>query len=58
MHPSEIKLARLELGLTIKEMADRLGVNRDTYSQWETGRRAIPAVGVTAIRWLRNGKVM
>lgn len=57
MTPAEIKANRQSLGLTIQQMADSLGVDRDTYSQWERGRRKLPAVGVTAIRWLVAGKV-
>ena len=38
-------------------MADKLGVHRETYSQWERGRRELPAIGATAIRWLVAGKV-
>lgn len=58
MTPDEIKQARQALGLNIQEMAGHLGVNRDTYSQWEKGRRKLPAIGGTAIRWLVAGKVI
>lgn len=58
MTTNEIKAARQSLGLTIQQMADRLGVDRDTYSQWERGRRKLPAIGVTAIRWLATGKII
>lgn len=57
MTSNEIKAARQSIGLTIQQMADRLGVDRDTYSQWERGRRTLPAIGITAIRWLVAGKV-
>lgn len=53
----EIREARRELGLTVKQIADKLGVHRDTYSKWERGAQKIPAIGATAIRWLVNGKV-
>ena len=57
MNGNEILEARQKMGLTIKQMADKLGIHRDTYSKWERGVQKIPAVGVTAIRWLVNGKV-
>jgi len=53
----EIREARLSLGLTVQQMADMLGVHRDTYSKWERGVQKMPAIGATAIRWLVNGKV-
>lgn len=53
----EILEARQSLGLTVQQMADKLGVHRDTYSKWERGVQKIPAIGATAIRWLLNGKV-
>ena len=57
MTAEQIKQARLTLGFSIQEMADRLGVDRDTYSKWERGERKLPAVGITAMRWLVAGKV-
>lgn len=57
MSSDEIREARRELGLTVKQIADKLGVHRDTYSKWERGAQKIPAIGATAIRWLVNGKV-
>ncbi|MNG70304.1 helix-turn-helix protein [compost metagenome] len=57
MNGSDIFVARQKLRLSVKQMADKLGVHRDTYSKWERGVQKIPAVGVTAIRWLVNGKV-
>ena len=53
----DILEARQKLGLTVQQMADMLGVHRDTYSKWERGVQKIPAIGATAIRWLVNGKV-
>ena len=53
----EILEARKALGLTVQQMADKLGIHRDTYSKWERGAQKIPAIGATAIRWLANGKV-
>lgn len=57
MTNEQVKRARLTLGLTVQQMADKLGVHRDTYSKWERGVQKIPAVGATAIRWLINGKL-
>ena len=53
----EILEARQSLGLTVQQMADKLGIHRDTYSKWERGVQKMPAIGATAIRWLVNGKV-
>jgi len=32
-----IKNRRIELGLTMKEVADKVGVNEGTISRWESG---------------------
>lgn len=53
----DILEARQKLGLTVQQMANMLGIHRDTYSKWERGVQKIPAIGATAIRWLVNGKV-
>ena len=57
MTNEQVKRARLTLGLTVQQMADMLGIHRDTYSKWERGAQKIPAIGATAIRWLVNGRV-
>ena len=57
MTNEQVKRARLTLGLTVQQMADKLGVHRDTYSKWERGVQKMPAIGSTAIRWMMNGKV-
>lgn len=57
MNGNEILEARQKMGLTIKQMADKLGIHRDTYSKWERGVQKMPAIGSTAIRWMMNGKV-
>jgi putative zinc finger/helix-turn-helix YgiT family protein len=36
--PAQIKAIREKLGLTQREMADRLGVGDKTYTRWESGR--------------------
>lgn len=43
-----LKRARLELGLTQKELAERLGVAKVTVASWESGRRR-PSVGVVSL---------
>ena len=57
MTNEQVKRARLTLGLTVQQMADKLGVHRDTYSKWERGVQKMPAIGATAIRWMLSGKV-
>ena len=57
MTNEQVKRVRLTLGLTVQQMADKLGVHRDTYSKWERGVQKMPAIGATAIRWLVNGRV-
>ncbi len=39
MRWQEIRKLRAHLNLTQQQMADRLGVPRNTYKQWELGRR-------------------
>ena len=57
MNVHEIFEARQKLRLSVKQMAHKLGIHRDTYSKWERGVQKMPAIGATAIRWLVNGKV-
>ncbi len=57
MTPAEIKATREGLGLNITQMAALLGVDYDTYSQWERGRYKLPALGVTLFRWLAEGRI-
>lgn len=56
MTAEEIKQARESLGLNKKQMAERLGVDRDTYYKWEAGKQRLPAVGVTAIKLITSGQ--
>lgn len=46
MTPDQFREARLRLGLTQSEMADRLGIDGEhrarTVRRWESGERAIP----------------
>lgn len=58
MSPGEIREIRIKLGLSIQEIADKLGVNRDTYSKWERGKQRIPAIGETAMKWLSANRII
>lgn len=49
MTPSE---ARIDLGLSIAEMARTLRIHRQTWVKWERGEQHPPAVAVTAMRLL------
>lgn len=40
MDPKEIRLLRKKLNLTLKEFADKVGVNIMTIYRWETGRNS------------------
>lgn len=58
MTPAEILQARQSLGLSVNVMAQRLGIDRNTYGKWERGEQRAPAIAATAIRWLVAGKVL
>lgn len=40
MNASELKEARLRLGLNIQQMSDAMGVHRSTWTKWERGERS------------------
>lgn len=42
MQTTKIKLQRLQLGLTLEKMAERLGVKQRTYQRYEKGEREMP----------------
>tara|TARA_R110002167_G_scaffold356130_1_gene570798 strand:+ start:488 stop:778 length:291 start_codon:yes stop_codon:yes gene_type:complete len=42
METTKIKLQRLQLGLTLAKMAERLGVKQRTYQRYEKGEREMP----------------
>lgn len=42
MRGSEVRAARLALGLSNTELAERLGVRADTLRRWESGRDPVP----------------
>jgi transcriptional regulator with XRE-family HTH domain len=48
--PEELKRLRLRLDLTQTELADQLGVARNTVTRWETGARKIAPPIAIAIR--------
>ena len=58
MTKEQIKQARQELGLSVNAMAQRLGIDRNTYGKWERGEQRAPAIAATAIKWLVAGKVL
>ena len=58
MTPIEIKQARQQLGLSVNAMAQRLGIDRNTYGKWERGEQRAPAIAATAIRWLVAGRIL
>jgi transcriptional regulator with XRE-family HTH domain len=57
MTSSQILQARQSLGLSVNAMAQRLGIDRNTYGKWERGEQRAPAIAATAIKWLLSGKV-
>lgn len=58
MTPAEILQARQSLGLSVNAMAQRLGIDRNTYGKWERGEQRAPAIAATAIKWLTAGRVL
>jgi len=49
MTSEELKKARENLGLSIREMSELLGTPYRTYQDWELGNRRIPGICETAI---------
>ena len=58
MTKEQLKQARQSLGLSVNAMAQRLGIDRNTYGKWERGEQRAPAIAATAIRWLVAGRVL
>ena len=58
MTAQQLKQARQQLGLSVNAMAQRLGIDRNTYGKWERGEQRAPAIAATAIRWLVAGRVL
>jgi transcriptional regulator with XRE-family HTH domain len=58
--PAELKRLRLRLDLTQTELADQLGVARNTVTRWETGARKIAppiAIAIRAVAQRLRGRV-
>ncbi len=56
MTPSELKEARLRLGLTQTQMAGALATPFRTYQDWEGGISRIPGVVDLAIQFVESAK--
>lgn len=52
MIPEKLTKARLELGLSPVGMAKAMGVPYDTYKDWQSGRRSMPAVAIRCLELL------
>lgn len=46
MTPADFRAARLKLGLTQDQLAQRMGVGKRTIYHWEYGSRHIPMIAV------------
>ena len=58
MTPKQLTATRNKLGLSPTEMAKAMGVSYDTFKNWQSGRRAMPAVAVRCVQLLvKNPKV-
>ncbi len=57
MTASELKEARLRLGLSQSKMADALATSVRTYQGWESGRYEIPGVVSLALQWVELAKL-
>ena len=58
MTASELKAWRVRLGLREVEAARTLGVPAQSYRNWEDGRRAVPPLAVTLIRYIDRFGIM
>jgi len=52
MTPEELKALRARLGLTQQELAEKVGVARNTINRWEMGIRSIPEPVVRLMDYL------
>lgn len=52
MTSTELKEARLRLGLTQTQMADALATPFRTYQDWEGGTSRIPGTVALAVKWV------
>lgn len=51
-----LKAARVTIGLTQSELADKLGVSRESVTAWETGKTEVKPCVVYAICYLSGLK--
>ena len=56
MTPSEFKVARQALGLSIRKCAAFLGRNPRTIQRWEAGELNVPTAEALLLNWLVNGE--
>lgn len=57
MTPDDLRDTQQRLGLSYRDMAARLGVNRNTYMNWLQGRTRVPSmVGMAVITLLANAE--
>ena len=54
MTNSQLKQARLALGLSIAEMAKALNTPYRTYQDWELGNRRVPGIVAVAVEALKK----
>jgi len=57
MTSEDLKALRTRLGLTQVELAERIGVARNTINRWEMGIRGIPEPVVRLMRYVAQEKV-
>ena len=55
MEPRELRRARAGLGLTQAQLAERLGVTKNTVARWEVGIRGIPEPTARLIGLIAKG---
>jgi len=56
MTPAELTQIRTNLGLTRKEMAERVGMSLPGYRKWEQGQRPISGPALVIIKQLIDCK--
>ena len=58
MEPNDIRKARMERGLTIQEVSDKIGAPYSAVHRWEMGKNKPSAKYISALtRLLKNGEV-
>jgi len=55
VEPRELRRARAGLGLTQAQLAERLGVTKNTVARWEVGIRGIPEPTARLIGLIAKG---